>query len=304
MREGGASKALPWIALVVVYFVWGSTYLGIRVAVQTIPPYLMIGCRYIIAGSLLFALQWLFAREKPPMPRRDELLRIAVTAVLLLVIGNGLLCLVETRMETGTAALLIASTPIWMVLLDAARARRLPSSIAVAGIVIGTAGIVALVGRSSSHADIALSVLLLLASLSWAAGSIYASEGTHHPLTASLEMTMGGVFSAIVGLALGEATHFKLAAVTAESLWGMIWLITAGAMLGYSAYAYAVRNLPALTVATYAYVNPVVAVILGVLILREPITWNIVAGGAAIVSSVVLILLGSRKTAEEAVARS
>lgn len=302
MPADRARNALPWIALAVVYLVWGSTYLGIRVAVATIPPYLMTGCRYVIAGSLLWALQWLIAKEKPPLPQPGELLRIAVTALLLLVIGNGLLCVVETRVETGTSALLIASTPIWMVLLDAVRARRMPNAVAVAGIVLGTCGIAALVGRSGSHADVLLSSLLLVASLAWATGSIYASDGPHHPFTAALEMTLGGVFSLIVGLALGEASHFSIAAVTAPSLWGMVWLITAGAMLGYSAYAYAVRSLPAVTVATYAYVNPVVAVILGVVILREQLTWNVVAGGAAIVLSVVLILLGSRRTAEEAVA--
>jgi drug/metabolite transporter (DMT)-like permease len=302
MAARSAPKALPWISLVVVYFVWGSTYLGIRVAVESIPPYLMTGCRYVIAGTLLFGLQWLFAKQKPAFPNRGQMLRIVITAVLLLVIGNGLLCMVETRVESGTAALLIASTPIWMMLLDALRARRVPSLVAIAGMIVGTAGIVALVGKSASRADVLLSALLLVASLSWAAGSIYASGGKHHPLTASLEMTLGGIFSSIVGLALGEAEHFKLAAVTEQSIWGMLWLITAGAMLGYSAYAYAVRTLPALTVATYAYVNPIVAVILGLLILREPVTWNVVAGGAAIVVSVVLVLLGSPKTAEEAVA--
>ncbi len=295
-------KALPWISLSVVYLVWGSTYLGIRVAVASIPPYLMTGCRYVIAGSLLFALQWLFTKEKPAMPTRDQLTRIAITAVLLLVVGNGLLCVVETRQESGTSALLIAGTPIWMVLLDSLRARRMPGAVAIAGTIVGTAGIVALVGKSTSHAGALLSALLLLASLSWAVGSIYAGDGKHHPFTAALEMTIGGLSSLLVGLSLGEAGHFSLATVTAQSLWGMLWLITAGAMLGYSAYAYAVRTLPTLTVATYAYVNPIVAVILGVLILREPVTWHIVAGGSAIVASVVLILLGSRKTAEEAVA--
>ncbi|HEX3458580.1 MAG TPA: EamA family transporter [Candidatus Baltobacteraceae bacterium] len=294
-------KVLPWISLFVVYLVWGSTYLGIRVAVASIPPYLMTGCRYIIAGSLLFGLQWLFTKEKPPMPTREQFARIAITAVLLLVIGNGLLCVVETRQQSGTSALLIASTPIWMVLLDSLRARRMPGAAAFAGMAVGTVGIVELVGMSPSHADALLSALLLLASLSWAVGSIYASDGKHHPFTAALEMTMGGFFSLAVALALGETAHFTLAGVTAQSLWGMLWLITAGAMLGYSAYAYVVRTLPAPTVATYAYVNPIVAVILGVLILREPVTWH-VAGGAAIVASVVLILVGSRKTAQEAVA--
>lgn len=294
--------ALPWIALVAVYFLWGSTYLGIRVAVATIPPYLMTGCRFAIAGGLLLALQWLFAKEKPAWPDRAQLLRIAVIAVMLLVVGNGLLCLAETRVESGTAALLIASYPIFMVLLDAIRARKAPSALAIAGIVLGSVGIGFLVGKSSLHADLLMAVLILFSSFIWAGGSIYARASPHHPLTASLEMTIGGLCSILVGLALGEASQLHFGAITAASLWGMLWLIVGGAMAGYSAFAYAVRTLPAATVATYGYVNPVVAVILGALVLGEPVTWRILAGGAAVIASVALILLGSRSAAEESVA--
>jgi drug/metabolite transporter (DMT)-like permease len=296
------TAALPWIALIAVYFLWGSTYLGIRVAVETIPPYLMTGARYVIAGVLLFALQWVFSRTKPALPTRTEFLQISIIAVALLTIGNGLLCIAEQRVESGTAALLIASSPIFMVLLDAIRSRKMPSAAAVAGIIVGTIGIAALVGKSPARSDTLMAGLVLLSSFAWAAGSVYARGTTHHPLTASLEMMVGGGLSVIVGLALGEASHVHVDAVTSESLWGMLWLIVGGAMIGYSAFAYAVRTLPTATVATYGYVNPVVAVILGAIILREPVTWRLLAGGAAVVASVVLILVGSRQAAEEAVA--
>jgi drug/metabolite transporter (DMT)-like permease len=286
-------SALPWVALAIVYLVWGSTYLGIRVAVTTIPPYLMTGTRFLIAGALMFGLQWLAAREKPPLPSREEMLRIAVVALLLIVVGNGLLCLAETRVESGTSALLLASTPIWMLLLDALLARKAPAAPAIGGVLLGTAGIALLVGKGAGHADLVFAGIILIASISWAAGSIYARGNEHSPITASLEMTIGGAISILVGLLLGEASHLRIAAISAPSLWGMVWLITAGAMLGYSAYAYAVRTLPTPTVATYGYVNPVVAVILGASILHEPVTWNIAAGGAAVIASVVLILVGS-----------
>ncbi len=156
---------------------------------------------------------------------------------------------------------------------------------------LGTAGIALLVGKGAGHADLLFAGIILIASVSWAAGSIYARGNAHTPITASLEMTIGGAISLVVGLLLGEASHLRIAAISVPSLWGMAWLITAGAMLGYSAYAYAVRTLPTTTVSTYGYVNPVVAVILGAAILHEPVTWNIVAGGAAVVASVVLILL-------------
>jgi drug/metabolite transporter (DMT)-like permease len=164
------NAALSWLSLITVYLVWGSTYLGIRLAVATIPPYLMTGARYIVAGSLLFALQWIFVKEKPALPKRESLLPIAITAILLIVIGNGMLCIVETRVETGTSALLIATTPIWMLIIDAFIERKLPNVWAITGVALGTAGIVLLVGRGSGHVNFFYASLLIVGSISWAAG--------------------------------------------------------------------------------------------------------------------------------------
>ena len=297
-------RALPWIALIVVYFVWGSTYIGIRLAVETIPPYLMTGCRWLLAGSMLLALQALLMKRKPVWPTRAELLRASLTAMLLIVLGNGLLCIAEERVESGTAALLIASTPIWMVLLDALLTRSAPNALVLAGLVAGSAGIAALVGKTAGHGDAVFAGLILLASLSWALGSVYARGNEHRPFTASWEMIAGGLFAIVAGLLLGEGSHLQLRLISPASLWGMLWLITAGAMLGYSAYAYAVRTLPTATVATYAYVNPVVAVILGVVVLQERLTWTLLAGGVAVVLSVVLILTGGRRITEEVLEQS
>jgi drug/metabolite transporter (DMT)-like permease len=294
------STTLSWISLAAVYLLWGSTYLGIRVAVATIPPYLMTGTRYVVAGALLFALQWIFSKEKPSLPSRAEMRRIAVIATLLLPIGNGLLCVGETRVATGTAALLIASSPIFMVGLDAVAARTVPSLISIGGILLGSIGIVALVSERPGHADALMAVLILISSFSWALGSVYArGRSEHHPLTASLEMLVGGALSVVVGLAIGEAAQLRLAAISPVSLWGMAWLIVGGAMVGYTAFAYAVRTLPTATVATYGYVNPVVAVILGAALLHEPVTWRLLTGGAAVIASVVLILIGNRRAAQE-----
>lgn len=285
---------MPWAALVTVYLVWGSTYLGIRVAVGTIPPYLMTGFRYIVAGSLLFALQWLFTKKKPSLPSRREMLQIVIVAALLLCIGNGLLCLAETRVESGTSALLLASTPIFMVLLDALRSRKMPSVTALTGIAIGTGGIAALVGRGAGNVDLWTGTMILIGAFSWAFGSVYAGHRKLGHYTAAFEMIAGGILCSIVAVVIGEFGHFRVQSVTSASLWGLAWLVTGGAMLGYSAFAYAVRTLPTATVATYGYVNPVVAVILGALVLREPLTWNVLGGGAAVVVSVALILFGNR----------
>lgn len=286
---------LPWIALGAIYLLWGSTYLGIRVAVQTMPPYLMTGTRYLVAGLALLALRLLFAKERLAMPSRATLGRIAVTAVLLLVVGNGLLCLAETRVESATAALLVTTTPIWMLVLGAWQSRKMPGWPAVGGIALGTAGMFVLVGKAGSNSELFYVVLILAGSASWALGSVYARDKEHHPLTAPLEMAIGGFGSILVGLALGEARQVHVASIAPASWLGMLWLITGGAMAGYSAYAYALRTLPTETVATYAYVNPIVAVALGALLLKEPITPNVLAGGAAIVASVILIVAGSSK---------
>jgi drug/metabolite transporter (DMT)-like permease len=259
----------------------------------------MTGVRYAVAGSLLFAIQWLVAKEKPALPSRAQWMDIAVTALLLIVVGNGLLCVAETRVESGTAALLIATTPIWMLLLDALRSRRAPHAAAIAGLILGTAGIAVLVGKGAGHADAFFAALTLAASISWALGSIYASGKDHSSLNVALEMAVGGAMCIAVGLLAGEAHHFVIRAITGTSLLGMLWLVTAGAMVGYTSYAFALRTLPTATVATYGYVTPVVAVILGALVLREPLTLNVVAGGAAVIASVVLILLGNRNLREE-----
>jgi drug/metabolite transporter (DMT)-like permease len=280
---------------------WGSTYLAIRVAVETIPPYLMVGTRYLIAGALLAALQWTFAKTKPTMPTGRELLRIAITAVLLLAVGNGLLCYSETRVPSGIAALLVTSVPIWMLILESLRVRKMMSWASMAGLVIGTAGVAFLVGETTGGANVLFAVLILIGSVAWAFGSIYARVGkVHHPLTAPLEMLVGGGVCVVVGFALGEGSHVSLASISPQSLYGMLWLITGGAMAGYTAYMYVVRTLPAATVATYGFVNPVVAVILGALVLHEPLTWNVAIGGGAVVIAVVVILFGNRAAVEEA----
>jgi drug/metabolite transporter (DMT)-like permease len=288
-------RYLPWIALVAVWILWGSTYLAIRVAVETIPPFLMIGTRYMIAGILLGAIQYALAKTKPAMPTPSELKRITIMGVLLLVIGNGMLSFAETRIPSGTAALILASTPILMLIFEAIRVRQMMSWASIAGLLIGSAGMVLLVGQQHGAANVFMAVLILVGSTSWALGTIYSrTTQNHYALSAPLEMTIGGAIAVLVGLALGEASHLSVAAISAESVWGMLWLITGGAMAGYTAYTFILRTLPAATVSTYGYVNPIVAVILGATILHEPVTWSELAGGAAVILSVVVILVGNR----------
>jgi drug/metabolite transporter (DMT)-like permease len=245
------------------------------------------------------AIVWLLQGRTRPKITREEFRSVVVTAFLLLVCGNGLLCVSEIRLESGTAALIVATTPLWMIVIDALLSRKLRGS-ALAGIVLGTLGVIALVGAPSMHASLPAAMLVLIGSFAWAVGSVYARRHSSqhlNPILPALEMLAGGIMLSIVGIAAGELRGTHLAQLPFAAIAGWLWLVIPGAMIAYSAYAYAVRTLPTNIVATYAYVNPVVAVILGALLLKESLSWNVLAGGGAIVLSVIAIMLGNRDTA-------
>jgi drug/metabolite transporter (DMT)-like permease len=285
---------LPWLALVTVWFVWGSTFLGIRVAVQSIPPFLMAGVRYAIAGGLLYLLVRCTSRGPARPISREQWKRLAISGVLLIVLGNGLLSFAEVRMASGPAALIVATVPVWMIVIDAIYSRRRMSKWSIAGLLFGTLGVAALVGIPSGEIPLSAAGIVLVSSFSWAVGSVYTRHSAEDDLNAlfpALEMFIGGVGLLIVAACTGEFAAFRPTGVTHAAIAGFLWLVFAGAMLGYSAYALAVRALPARITATYAYVNPIVAVALGSLVLGEPVTPNILAGGSVIVLSVGAIMM-------------
>jgi drug/metabolite transporter (DMT)-like permease len=298
MQRSSLPNALPWVALITVWILWGSTYLGIRVAVETIPPFLMAGVRYIIAGSLLTGAMLLWKRDLLAQLRAPQWLSLAMTAFLLLGIGNGFLCYAEMTLHTGVAAIVVATVPIWMVIIAAVVSRSRITLGSGIGLALGTIGIAALAGVPGGGVPLVPTLLTLIGSFSWALGSVYArrhAELRTNPIIPALEMFAGGIILVIMGLVTGEAAHFDLHAVTPASIGGFLWLVGPGAIVGYTAYNYAVRKLPTHIVATYAYVNPIVAVTLGAWLLREPITLNVVLGGAAIVLAVVAILKSPAK---------
>ena len=295
-RAASIQRFIPYIALAIVWVVWGSTYLAMRVAVETIPPFVMAGIRYTIAGVLMTLILAAFNRHALRMPTKAQWIRIAITGALLLLIGNGLICFGEQRVPSGIAALVAATVPLWMLVFDAAASRKRPPAASIVGLVLGTAGMALLVGVPRADVQLTFVLLIAVASFSWALGSVIARRSSHepHPLQIGLEMTVGGVLLLIAGLATGEFRAFDIHAASQASLYAMLWLITAGAMIGYSAYGIAVRALPTPIAATYAYVNPIVAVLLGAWLLHEAVTWNVVAGGIAIVGAVVAIAGGQR----------
>jgi drug/metabolite transporter (DMT)-like permease len=222
------------------------------------------------------------------------------------MLGNGLLCLVETSMPSGIASIIVATVPIWMLLVDAMFSRKAIGVSSWVGLALGTFGVVALAGIGHVSFSIGSAALLIVGAISWAGGSVYARKHADHdnPLVPALEMFVGGWMLLGAGALSGEFSQFHAATISAASIAGFVWLVTAGALVGYSAYGYAVRHLPTKVTATYAYVNPVVAVALGAIVLHEPVTLNVLIGGAAVVLAVVAILKPAPEKKEDRAGRN
>lgn len=292
----GRRKAKLALAFASVYVVWGSTYLAIRFAVETIPPYLMGGGRFIISGIVLyFWARWRGA----PAPSRREWRDAAVVGTLLLAGGNGAVGWAEQRVPSGVTALLVASVPMWMVLIDWARPHgKRPSLVVGLGLLIGLAGVGVLAAPGFSDdagSGIALgAIVLILGSISWAAGSIYSRQGARPAsaeMSTALQMIAGSLALMIIGVAAGELGRFHPAAVTTRSFLGWTYLVTFGSLVGFTAYSYLLRETTPAKATTYAYVNPVVAVLLGWAFAGEPITMRTVVAAGIILASVAMISL-------------
>lgn len=294
--------ALLWAALVCVYVVWGSTYLAIRIVVDSdIPPLLGMGLRFAAAGALLFG--FLLARRGPGGLRitARELRGAAVMGILLLVLGNGVVAIAEQTVPSGLTALIIGAVPLWFVLLRVGGGER-PRGLTWLGVLVGFAGIAAIsLPRGGIEGVETWGVLLLLAAtVSWAVGS-YLSPRLGLPrnglVAATYEMLTAGAIMLVVSLVSGEARGLDVAEVPTEGWVALAYLVLMGSLLGYTAYGYALSHAPLSLVGTYAYVNPVVAVALGWLVLEEPVTGIVLAGGALVIAGVALVVGGERKPA-------
>ena len=296
-QESDASeRARVAAAFAAVYVVWGSTYLAIRYAVTTMPPLLMAGSRFAISGAILFV--WARARGAAK-PTVAEWRTAAVTGLLLICIGNGSVAWAEQRVPSGLSALLVAVVPLWMVLLDWIRPGgsrpRLP---VVAGVILGLIGLAVLVGRDAvtGHGGVdALGAgVLVTASMSWAIGSVYNRHGARPDsaaMSTALQMLGGSVALLALGAALGEAHGLDISSISRASWIGWVYLITFGALVGFTAYVYLLRNVSPAKAATYAYVNPIVAVILGWAVAGERVTSRTVVAAAIILGGVALITI-------------
>ena len=282
------------VALAAVYVIWGSTYLGVAVAVRSIPPLLMLSLRFLVAGAILYA--WSIRRGDRAGDRPDFRQWRAATIVgaLLLCVDTGLVAwAVQRGLDTGLAALLCATIPLWLVGIDGiVTGRRLPAG-TVAGMGIGLVGVAVLVGPSASHLDLPAVLAVLVGTIAWAAGTIYARSAPlpRRPnVGAGMEMIAAGVLLAIGGAATGELGRLHPTQVPLAAVGAMLYLIVFGSLLAYSAYGWLLRNVSTTVVSTHAYVNPVVAIALGAAVLGEPVTGTTVFAGLLVVLSVVLII--------------
>lgn len=288
-------KTKIWIALIALYIVWGSTYLGIKVAIETIPPFFHAAVRFFISGVILLAWQRGVGSE---MPTRKQWISTAIIGNLLLLGGNGLVSWAEQFIPSSIAALIIASVPLFLVILEALRPGGVkPNWQAIVGLIIGFVGIFILVGPaelsgSESKLDTFGVIALLAACLLWALGSTY-SKSADLPkvslVTTGAQMLMGSIGLLIVSLFTGELNGWNPAEVSSRSLIGLIYLITIGSIVGFGSYIWLLQNAPISLVATYAYVNPIVAVILGYFLGNEALEPRIWLATAIIIGAVMFI---------------
>ncbi|MFY9929276.1 MAG: EamA family transporter [Streptosporangiaceae bacterium] len=318
------SPVLSWIALGVVYLVWGSTYLAIRVGVGHLPPLLLAGVRYVIAGALLYPIarraaggsgasaqdgatdQDSATAQDSAKPGARAWLAGAVIGILLLFAGNGGVTVGETTLPSGFAAVLVATVPLWMIVFAWPVQHQRVTFRSAAALAVGLGGVIILVGDGTASGRISGVIIVLGAAAAWGFGSVLSHRlavPSHAMLAAAIEMLAGGVVLLAVGAGSGEFSRIHWSAVPATSWIALAYLIGPGSILAFTAYGYALSHLPVTTVSTYAYVNPVVAVLAGIVFLGEQFTWREGLGAALVLVSVAITLRRSRSTSRPAPAR-
>jgi Permeases of the drug/metabolite transporter (DMT) superfamily len=287
-----------------IYTIWGSTYLAIRYAVETIPPFLMLGTRFVVSGAILYA----WARQrKSPNPTRRQWKNGAIAGFFLLVCGNGAVGWAEQSMASGITALLVSVLPFWLVFIDWVRPKgRAPRPLVIAGLVLGVIGIFVLVDPMGAAGSNGVSKLgasvLMLGSLSWAIGSFYSRDAdlpASGIMRTAVEMLGGGILLLSLGLIAGEARDLDLHLISRASVLGLVYLTTFGSLIGFTAYIWLLDKVSPAMVGTYAFVNPVVAVFLGWGFAGEPLSARTLVAAAIVIGAVALITISRGEPAAD-----
>jgi drug/metabolite transporter (DMT)-like permease len=285
-------------AVAAVWILWGSTFAAMRYVVATVPPFVMASGRFLLAGSILYAICLLRGRARPT---RDDVVNAAVTAVILLLFGNGVTAWTVQFLPTGINSLLLSLSPVWMAIIAFAWGGERPTRLAVVGMILGFAGLALLLQpKATSALPVWPAVLALLSSITWAFGSVYQrriAKSSSLVLSTALQMLFGGVLLGIEAAVFGEWRMVDVHAIAAASWGGFFWLVIFGSLIAYSAYLYTMRTASTALASTYAYVNPVVAVILGMLLFHERFTPLEAAASAIIIIGVALMMLPLRPSA-------
>jgi drug/metabolite transporter (DMT)-like permease len=296
------SPVLTVLAFAAVYVLWGSTYLAIRLAIETLPPFLMAGTRFSLAGAILFS--WAIVKGERVIRSVVWWRTALIVGGLLLLGGNGGVTWAEKYVASGLAALLVATEPLWVVILNWVLSRQRPNSKVLLGVLIGLAGVALLVsdglGRGNGNTSLSLlgGAAVLVAAFCWAAGSVYANR---RPIPAStsmasgMQMLSGGSLLLLFALVTGDFSRLSLSHASWTSIAAFLYLLVFGSLVGFTAYSWLLRNVSTARAATYAYVNPVVAVLLGWLIAGEPLTKRMLSAAAVIIASVILITTFGRE---------
>lgn len=301
-----ASRAALIAAFATIYIVWGSTYLGMRVGVETMPPLAMAGARFFLAGIILFTFVRVRAGRGAPWPTAEQWRANAIVGGLLLLCGNGLVMWAEQFIPSGVASLIIAVAPMFMVLIEwAFPGGRRPGPYTTFGLAVGFAGIVVLAEpwhhiNDGTELPLKGVIAIICSSFFWALGSIF-SRHVRNPAPAfsasAMQMLCGGAGLMIAAVIRGERAMIHLSAISGRSWLAFAYLVLVGSLVGYSTYAWLLKNSTPARISTYAYVNPVVAVFLGWLILDEPITRRTLLAAAIILTAVVIIIVRKNKRA-------
>lgn len=287
-------KTKIWAALIAVYIIWGSTYLGMRFAIETIPPFLHAAVRFMLSGCLLFI--WRRAAGDPA-PTAKQWRSAAIVGLLLLLGGNGLIAWSEQSIPSGVAALMVSTIPLFMVLVEALRpGGTRPGWMQIGGLALGFGGVALLIGPSALGSGTGLLnpvglLVALVAAFLWALGSIYnrrADLPKSTLLFTGMEMLLGSIGLFVVSAGTGEFARLDIYAISARSLMGMAYLVTFGSLVGFVCYGWLLRNAPISLVATYPYVNPLVAIVLGAWLAQETLSPRILVAGGIIIGAIIL----------------